>query len=267
LFGFVLAGVLAALAGVAEAGVREKPDYELYLYAWGAMIAGDVDTPDVDASTHISFSDVWDNLNLALMGRGRANFGKFSLVADVEYFDLESDKEQRTIRLGPEGNIDIPAAVKVKMLMWVAEASAGYEIFSVKGPFSSGPSDERGMTGELYLGARYWAMQPEIRVDLGPASRDIGEWHSWVDGIVGARFAIDLSRTVALGIQGDVGGFNIGNSNKFAWSQITSLHWACTDSMSIAFGYKFLDMKREPSSDETLKTQLRGPFIAAGFRF
>ncbi|MEX2206078.1 MAG: hypothetical protein WEF50_07625 [Myxococcota bacterium] len=266
-FAALLAAGLVALPGAAGAGVREKPKYELGLYVWGASVAGDVDTLEGDASAHISFSDLWDNLNVALMGRARANFDEFSLVFDGEYFDLQSDREQRTVRLGPEGNIEVPASAQVKMHMNILELNGGYEIFNVKGPFSAGPSDERGTVGELYLGARYVALQPQIIVKFGGARRDIGEWNSWVDGVVGARVGIDLSRTVVLGIQGDVGGFNIGNSDKFAWSQITSLSWDCTDSMTLALGYKFLDIKREPSSDETIKIQIRGPFIASFYRF
>jgi hypothetical protein len=36
--------------------------------------------------------------------------------------------------------------------------------------------------------------------------------------------------------------------------------------MAVVLGYKFLDMKRE-DGDSTIKTQLRGPFVAAGFSF
>lgn len=266
-FAALLAAGLTALPHAARAADADKPTYELGLYVWGAMIAGDVDTPEGDASAHISFSDVWDNLNMALMGRARGNFGKFSVVFDGEYFDLQSDREQRTARLGPQGNIKVPVSAQVKMHMNVLELNGGYEIFDVKGPFSTGPGDERGTTGELYAGARYYAVQPQVIAKVGGARRDIGEWQSWVDGIVGARIGIDLSRTVVLGIQGDVGGFNIGNSNKFAWSQITSLTWDCTDSVSLSLGYKFLDVKREPNSDNTLDLQLRGPFVASFYRF
>lgn len=271
LLGFVFAGFLAAgliaLPSAARAADGDKPRYELGLYVWGASIAGDIDTSEGDASMHVPFNDVWDNLNLAVMARGRANFDKASLVADFEYLDLQSDKEQRTVRLGPEGNIEVIASAKAQLQAFIVELNGGYEVLNVKGPFSAGPGDQRGTVAELYAGGRYYSMKPDVEVKLGAARRDIGEWATWVDAVVGARIGIDLSRTVVLGIQGDVGGFNIGNSDKFAWSQITSLSWDCTDSMTLALGYKFLDIKREPSSDETFKIQIRGPFVASFFRF
>lgn len=262
----VLAAGLFALPGAALAADGDKPTYELGLYLWGSSVAGHVDTPEIDASTHISFSDLLKSLNVGAMARARANFDKLSVVFDGEYFDLESDRETRTVRLGPAGGIKVPVSAKVKLVQYILELNTGYEIFNLSGPFSAGPNDNRGTRGELYVGGRYISLKPEIEVAIGPLSTTIGEWDSWVDGLVGARLAIDLSKTVVLGIQGDVGGFNIGNSDNLAWSQITSLSWRFSDSMALHLGYKFLDIRRE-SDDATTKIQLRGPFIATSIRF
>jgi len=266
-FGFVFAAALALAVSVPSGPARAAdPEYELTLYVWGAMLAGKVDTDQGEATARMSFSDVWDNLNLALMARGRAQWDKVSLVGDFEYFDLESDREQRTVRVGPSGNIEIPASVKVEVVEYVAELSAGYEILNVKGPFSRGPGDERGTVAELYAGGRYFSVQPDITVKFGGARRDLGKNHSWVDAIVGTRIGIDLSRSVVLGIQGDVGGFNIGNSSEFSWSQITSLSWNASETLTLSLGYKFLEFKKD-KGDDYLKLQMRGPFVASAFRF
>jgi opacity protein-like surface antigen len=262
----VLAAGIFALPSAALAADGDKPTYELGLYAWGSSVAGQVDTPEGDASTHISFSDLLSNLNVAAMARARANFGKFSVVFDGEYFDLESDTENRNVRLGPQGNVTVPVSAKVELLQYILELNTGYEVFDVSGPFSAGPNDDRGTRGELYLGARYISLKPTIKVEVGPVSAKLGEWDSWVDGLVGARLFVDLSKTVVLGVQGDVGGFNIGQSDNLAWSQITSLSWAFSDSMSLSLGYKFLDFRRE-SGDSTINIQLRGPFVATSVRF
>jgi opacity protein-like surface antigen len=260
--------ILISIPGSAFAADTDPdtPRYELMLYVWGASVAGQADTDKGEFDTHISFSDILDNLNLAGMLRGRAQFGKFSVVGDVEYFDLESDRESTTVRFGPRGNIKVPVSAKVELDQWIAELSGGYEILNAKGPFSTGPNDERGTVAELYAGGRYYALKPELDARFGSASNRVGDWSSWVDAIVGARIGIDLSKTVVLGIQGDVGGFNFGNSSKFAWSQITSLSWTFSESMTLSVGYKFLDFKRE-FGDAQLDLQLRGPFAALGVRF
>jgi len=110
-------------------------------------------------------------------------------------------------------------------------------------------------------------MKPEIKLTGPFPSQDLGEWTSFVDGLVGARLFVDLSKTVMLGIQGDVGGFNIGNSSNLSWEQITSLSWRTSDSMTVSLGYKFLNVLKDSGEDATIKIQLRGPFLAATYAF
>jgi len=72
---------------------------------------------------------------------------------------------------------------------------------------------------------------------------------------------------VVFGVSGDVGGFNIGNyCSEFTWSQTTMLSWAFADSWSAYAGYRFLDLHRD-SGDTNIHLQLRGPFLAASYRF
>ena len=205
-------------------------------------------------------------MNLYAMLRARANFDKLSLVFDGEYFDLESETHRQTVRLGPQGNLEVEASAKVKLVQYILELNAGYQIFDLDAPYSLVRGDELRTRGELYAGARYLSMKPEIEIQVGAQRADIGNWESWVDGVVGARLAFDLSENVALGIQGDVGGFDVGQSSKLTWMQITSLSWRYSDSMTLALGYKFLDVEREVG-DDTLELQLRGPFIATFVRF
>jgi opacity protein-like surface antigen len=267
--GIALAALLASimLPGVARAtDPADKYYYEVGLYLWGPMVAGDVDTDRGSASMHVSFSDLLKNLNVAGMLRARAQLDKFSIVFDGEYMDLESDREHRTIRLGPRGNLEIDANAKAELDMWIMELNGGYQLFQTRSPYAVGDASPMHFTTELYGGARYYSMKPSIDVNIGNFSNTFGERTTWVDGVVGLRFGMDLSKTVNFGVQGDVGGFDIGNSSKFSWSQITSLGWDVTDSMRIYLGYKFLDWKKD-LGDSKYKIQLRGPFLASSIRF
>jgi hypothetical protein len=263
----VLAAALFALPKAALAAAGDKPDYELSLYLWGASVAANIDTSEFDASSHISFSDILKNLNVAAMARARANFDKFSIVFDGEYLDLETDRESKTVNVGPGPGVPITGSAKAELLAYFLELNSGYEIFNVSGPFSSGRNDHQHTRGELYLGARYYSMKPGIKLTGPFPSQDLGEWTSFVDGLVGARLFVDLSKTVMLGIQGDVGGFNIGNSSNLSWEQITSLSWRTSDSMTVSLGYKFLNVLKDSGEDATIKIQLRGPFLAATYAF
>ena len=265
-FAAALAAALLAYPGASRAADPDKPTFDVGLYLWGASVATKIESEQFDASSHISFSDVLDNLNVAAMARARANFGKASVVYDGEYLDLETDREQKTVNVGPGPGIDLTGSAKAKLEAYLLELNTGYEVFNVDGPFSKGPSDDRGTRGELYVGARYYSMKPQIELEGPFGRRDLGNWITWVDGLVGARVFIDLSKTVVLGAQGDVGGFNIGNSSNLAWSQITSLSWNCSDSVTLALGYKFLNFRKE-DGDNTTKIEIRGPFLASFYRF
>lgn len=261
-----LAGGLTALPSASRAADPDKPTFDFGLYLWGASMSAEIDSERFDATSRVSFSDVLENLNVAVMARARANFGKASVVFDGNYMDLQSDKVQKTVNVGPGPGVDLTGSAKAQLEAFILELNTGYEVLDVNGPFSKGPNDERGTRGELYVGGRYYSMKPSLTLKGPFGRRDLGEWSSWVDGVVGARVFIDLSRTVALGVQGDVGGFNIGNSSNLAWSQITSLSWKTTDRMTLALGYKFLDFRKE-DGDNKVAIQIRGPFIASFVRF
>ncbi len=262
----VFAAPLFALSGAARAADGDKPTYELGLYLWGASMAANVDTDQFDESVHISLSDVLENLNVSVMARARANFDKLSVVFDGEFIELESDKEQKSVRVGPGPGVELTGTVKAKLQSYILELNTGYEVLNVRGPFPAARSEGHGTRGELYLGGRYYAMKPELEIRGPFGESDPGEWVDFVDGVVGARVFTDLTRTVAFGVQGDVGGFNIGNSSDLSWSQITSLSWRFSESATLAVGYKFLDV-RKTHDHTTLDLQIRGPFLATFFAF
>jgi hypothetical protein len=121
---------------------------------------------------------------------------KFSIVFDGEYAQLESDRESRTIRIGPRGNIEILADAKAELDMWIFELNGGYELFEARSPFARSASSPMHAHGEVYAGARYYGLKPEIDINIGQFHDSTGDWERWLDGVVGLRFGIDLSKTV-----------------------------------------------------------------------
>ena len=66
-----------------------KWDFTGYLYLWGPALSGETTT---GGSIDISFSDILDNLDFALMGAVEARRGRFSIFADALYLDLSDDE-------------------------------------------------------------------------------------------------------------------------------------------------------------------------------
>lgn len=254
----LLALALIALAGSARAA-DDATTFETFMYVWGEGLYGDVDTPRGEFSTDVPFSDLLDHLNGAVMARGRLESGRWSLVGDVEYTDLESDRRSRSVRLGPRGGIEIDADAKLNATTWVAELSAGYRLFRLE--------DVRlSPMAELYGGARYWSFSSELDVNVNSASRDVSDTDAWVDAIVGSRFALELSPTVVFAVQGDVGGFGWGNSADFSWMQMTTLSWAFSESWRLHLAYKLMGFEFD-GGDVEIKQQFRGPVMGVSMRF
>jgi hypothetical protein len=253
----VALGALARFANAADGDSRTT--FESFVYVWGEGMYGDADTPRGETSTDVPFSDLIDHANVAVMARGRLESGRFSLVGDVEYTDLESDRRSRTIRLGPQGGLKVSGDAKLKAKTWVGDLSAGYLLFDLEDVRLS-PS------AELYAGARYWSFSSELDAHVGGNDFDVDETETWVDGLVGARIGLDLSPTVVFGVQGDVGGFGVGASSDFSWMQMTSLTWAFSDTWRLHLAYKFMGFERENGEVE-IKQQFRGPVLGVSHRF
>lgn len=256
----------AAVAARADDST-DKGRYALTGYIWGSSVATKVDTDDGSVSSHISFSDLFSHLSGGLQAHGRGEWGKWSVDLDGTWTKLRGEKQSKTVRLGPRGGIVIGGEVTSGLNEWIVEATAGYLLFETGSLFSNRPTDQRRFRGEAYLGARYWSLDPKITVEVNSTRFRIGDRSEWVDPILGLRFAIDLSPTVIFHVNGDVGGFDIGNyCSQFTWSQMTALSWAFADSWSAHVGYRFLDTHQN-SGDVDNRTQMRGPFIAASYRF
>lgn len=259
--------LLAALATSARADDSSAGHYEIGAYVWGTSMAIKVDSSEGEVSAHVPFSDIVEHLSGGLMAHARGEWGTWSADLDGLYARLHGENISKTVRLGPQGGIRIGAEVESQLDEWIVEATGGYRLFQLGSLFSRSASDTRHVRGELYAGARYWSVDPKIEVQINTTKFRIGDRTQWVDPLIGLRFGIDLSKTVVMRISGDVGGFNIGGyCSDFTWSQVTALSWAFGESWSAHFGYKFLDVHRDSGGiDERI--QVRGPFIAASYRF
>ena len=270
-------GLLAALAPSARAddpssaADKDKARYELAAYLWGTSLAMKLDTDRGAISEHVSFHDLLQHLTGGVMAHARGEWdtesGTWSADLDGIWAKLRGKNQSETFRLGPRGGITVGVTAKTSLSEWVVQATGGYRLFQLGSPFSRSAADTRHVRGELFAGARYWSVNPNIHVAVNFRSIRLGDHTEWVDPILGLRFGVDLSKTVVLGVAGDVGGFNIGNyCSDFTWSQTTMLSWAFADSWSVHAGYRLLDFHRD-TGNASVRMQMRGPFLATSYSF
>ena len=147
---------------------------DLQVYGWLPTL----ETKSSGQDNEISRQDVIENLDMALMAAVRARKGKWSLVSDFIYFDLEDDDGQ-PVFLGTDlGKLEVEA--------WVITPNIGYTVYA---------DDKQHV--DLYAGARYIWLEVNLDFDfsapLPPGSRkDSDSAKNW-DAIVGVRGEYALS--------------------------------------------------------------------------
>ena len=86
----VLLMVMAMSANAAEPGSADEWEFDGAVYLWGASIDA---KPVGGDNIHISFSDIIDDLDIAMMGSLGARKDKWSLLGDFIYLYIEDEQK------------------------------------------------------------------------------------------------------------------------------------------------------------------------------
>ncbi|MBW2432646.1 MAG: hypothetical protein JRF36_03515 [Deltaproteobacteria bacterium] len=187
----------------AEEKPAENSDWEFKMspYMWFISASGDVTVRGQESDLDLSFSDIWDELNIAamLVFEGRKN--RWGFVGDALYANL--GKSTSTDVTG----IKIDPTVKLSYL----GAGGFYRLGTwdlSQTPANAVPS----VTVDAMAGARYTYL--DMKLDLKGFRSASGD-KAWVDPLVGARAIFDLSERWAASLTGNLGGFGVGSD--FTW--------------------------------------------------
>ena len=213
LFLMIVAFMMAALAPSVTA--EEKPaesgwEFHIAPYLWAISMDGNAGVKGLDFDVDMPFSDIWDQLNFALMLAYEARKGPWGLWGDTIYANLGDDNVG-----GPRGLTNIEPTVKV---FW--QGLGGYyrlgtwDLSNAPGkPGKKTPT----VTVDTYAGLRYTYL--DLKLDFKGIFRnrvnDVSDHKSWVEPLVGARTIWGLSERWTVTLAGDIGGFGMGSD--FAW--------------------------------------------------
>ncbi|MFL5337458.1 MAG: hypothetical protein ACJ8H8_30865 [Geminicoccaceae bacterium] len=172
-------------------------------YLWATALKGDAGVGRTDAKVDASFSDVLDNLNGALMLEAELRKGRFGLISDTIYANLEDNAATAEERL----KVDATATMLIQSLAGTYRLGTWQLAdFASAGPLS--------VTVDPYAGLRYTYLDTELKgkldlPDFGiDARRTAEQSEHWVDPIVGLRTAWTLGERWSLVLAGDVGGIS-----------------------------------------------------------
>lgn len=218
------------------------------LYGWGAGIEGEaglLGQPPVDID--LSFSDVFEKLEFAVMGLGEARNGPFVLGMDLTYSRLGT-----TVDTDPATGV---SSIDVTATAWMVTGFGGYTVF-----------DNDAVRLDAIAGGRLWSVSNEFDIDAVNPSDDqsLDDGQTWVDPLIGAKMRLDVAPDVYVTAWGMVGGFGVGSD--MMWDLMAGAGYEFTESFSVFGGYRAVSV--DYSNDGFVYDVVQqGPVIAGVFRF
>jgi opacity protein-like surface antigen len=242
------AGELGRLCAVADEEAKAPWTFTAALYLWAAGIEGNVSAGGTTVSIDVPFSELFDDLTGALMGRFGARKGRWGILVDVFWCALEE-------------NTSGPVGIRTEVDLFIGELTGSYTLVTARSPDAEASADEppKGLfTLDAYAGARVYSVGVEITTTLTSSEQD----ETWVDPIVGFEARYQARRWLFLA-RGDVGGFGI--SSEFAWSVTVGVAYRCSSVFWLGAGYRWLDIDFESGGSAFADFQLSGPYLAFAF--
>lgn len=233
-------------AALAQSGEWE---YSASIYGWFATLDTSVETPLGTVETELSFSDIWDDLNIALFGALEARRGAWSFIVDLNYADLSSE------RATPLGAAFSRAEVDTRLA--VISGSAAYAVLDT-------PEARVDLTG----GFRFYDVDLDTRLVAAgaPADQTFSSSESWFDPVIGVRVRAPLSPDWFINAFADVGGFGLGNASDLSWQAYGGLGYRFNERWSMQGGYRHLSIEKDLGGRDT-NLDLSGLLVGATVEF
>ena len=218
-------------------------------YLWGASLDGKSGVFGLPPQElELSFGDVLEDLQFAVMGLAEARKGPFMLGMDLTYTKVSSTIDS------PRGIIFDD--VSVDTTSWMVTGIAGYSIF-----------DNDVARLDLVGGARLWSVNSEFALDSKLQrldGRTAEDGASWADPLMGAKLLLDLTPDLYISAWGMVGGFGIGSDEM--WDVMAGAGYRFNDTFSVFGGYRAVSV--DYSDDGFVYDVVQqGPVVAGVFRF
>ena len=230
-----------------SAEVIEKSDQWksfLSIYGWVPAFTGDAKFKGLDFEVDTTYGDTLDNLKFFAMGHYEGFKGRWGIMVDALYGQLEKDKDYTGGAL--------PGARQFKLTQSLVEVAIPYRL------------TWNPVVADVFIGGRYNYIYGEIGIPSVPVKRD--DTLAFVDPIVGGRVFFPLAKGWTLGLRGDLGGFGIGNASDLAANGNAYINWQINELLSLQGGYRALYMKYNEGENEWNATQ-HGPWLGIGFSF
>jgi len=225
----VLCVVFMSLSVHAESTSSDKWEFTIAPYGWLAGQKGSVATlPDLPA-TDIDvdfYDDILGNINGALFLTGEARKGRWGVMADIAYTDIEDEN-----------------ATPYQVLWQKITSQSKSWMISAAGQYRLVETSQASM--DAFGGVRYWSVDSRLSLSGGPApDQKISNTEDWFDPLVGLKGMSFLGGSkffISGGLA--VGGFGMGSD--FMWDAWANIGYQWTKTFGTTLGYRYLDVDYE----------------------
>ncbi len=207
----------------------------------------------------LKFKDAVDLLEFAVSGRYEAWKGDWGIILDFNHLNLGAGAPAPTpIPLDAQLDVD----VKQSWASFIAAYRVANTTYGAAG---------RRMAVDIQGGVRYNKIKQEISLSPSPPDGPfpLGGTEDWWEPVIGARGMWEIRDDWAFILQGDVGGFGVGD-NELHYGANLLFDWKPWESTSIKFGYRFygIDFETDRSDGKfAYQVDQHGPIVGVTFRW
>jgi opacity protein-like surface antigen len=237
-------GSRAAAASSSASDSASTWVFEFTPYFWLAGIKGHADIGDFSTNgVEVSFSDLFESLELGLMGTFEAQRGQWGAVFDGMYIKLENQKSTNS----PAG-----AVVELDLTQQIYEGGFLYRAV-----------DQSGGDVDIIGGARFLVLESNATVQGGVFDgRTAGSDENWVDAFIGVRGAYSFARRWSASGYADIG----AGGSDLTWQALAGIAFHISEMFSAKAGYRYLGYKFE-NADLSYDLSFGGAILGLGIRF
>lgn len=164
-------------------------------YVWAASLKGNASLAGFDTDVDVLFSEIFDHLDLALMGNVEVTNGKWGVYFDGQHVQTSQDERVFAHEIG----IDIKTTTLA--------AGAFFKAYEVELGGQTVFGKPRTISFEPTVGVRW----TELKADVSAFGVSSTKNSDWADPFIGLRMNADLTDRWNLFAEADVGGFDVGS--------------------------------------------------------
>ena len=175
-------------------------------YLWAISLDGNAKVKGVEADVDVPFSDAVKDLSLGAMLLVDARRGRFGIAANGVFTRVSPDEEVGPIKIEATTDLaQLGIGPYYRAVEWqYAELASGQPLRLIVEPWIGARLNHLRLELELKRQGRFQD------VNLGRVGEHFDDNQTWVDPIVGTRFAVDLTERWIVAGEADVGGVSRG---------------------------------------------------------